>query len=238
MILLPDAPSLLELALRATALLGGALLLDRILRGAPALTRHGLWAATTLALLALPMLHARLPRLPIPGWTIESPAPAPVSRVSFSPDVVPEALAPSVAIPARTLDVASSPPPRVRPTVGQVLAALWAVVMLAIAASIGRGILRARRLLRDAVVVTAPRLLARLAHARRLTGVRQPVRLACAEQVRTPMTGGFRHPTILVPSESVSWPDDLLDTVLRHELIHIRRHDALHQLLSRCSVAL
>ena len=54
------------LLLKASVLLGGALIAARILRRAPAATRHGLWSIAFAALLALPVLASVVPSLPVP----------------------------------------------------------------------------------------------------------------------------------------------------------------------------
>ena len=53
------------MALKATLILVGAMLVAFALRRASGNSRHTLWTATTLALLALPVLESNLPRLPL-----------------------------------------------------------------------------------------------------------------------------------------------------------------------------
>ncbi len=63
-------PWLLALWAKASVLLMLALLADRLLRRAPAHTRHAMWTAVFVALLALPILSGVLPTLPVPGLTL------------------------------------------------------------------------------------------------------------------------------------------------------------------------
>jgi len=63
-------PWLLALWAKASVLLLLALVADRLLRRAPAHTRHAMWTATFVALLTLPVLSSVLPALPVPGWSL------------------------------------------------------------------------------------------------------------------------------------------------------------------------
>ena len=49
--------------------------------------------------------------------------------------------------------------------------------------------------------------------------------------VSTPLTFGWRQPRILLPLDSVGWPEGRLRTVLAHERAHIRRRDWLVHVL-------
>ena len=51
------------------------------------------------------------------------------------------------------------------------------------------------------------------------------------------MTGGLWRPVILLPSSAGNWTPDRREVVLAHELVHVRRHDALRQLLGRVAAA-
>lgn len=67
------------LALRGTLVLAGALLAGRLLRRAPARTRHGLWTQALVALAVLPALTLALPTLPVP---VEGLLPAALSTLA------------------------------------------------------------------------------------------------------------------------------------------------------------
>ena len=63
-------PWLLALWVKGSILLILALVTDRLLRRAPAHTRHAMWTATFVVLLVLPILSALLPALPVPGLSL------------------------------------------------------------------------------------------------------------------------------------------------------------------------
>ena len=52
------------------------------------------------------------------------------------------------------------------------------------------------------------------------------------------MTGGVRRPVILLPASATGWPEGRRQAVLAHELVHVRRHDALRHVLGRIVLAL
>ncbi|MCA9739267.1 MAG: hypothetical protein KC645_16700, partial [Gemmatimonadetes bacterium] len=120
-----------EIALKATVLLTTVGATAWLLRRASAAVRHSLWAAATLALLALPLLSASaldwavLPaRSTVEGQAVGSApqTPAPIARVEAAP---PHAGA------GETFAVVRSSPVRPEsasaPSVGSALAGLWAV---------------------------------------------------------------------------------------------------------------
>ena len=53
-----------------------------------------------------------------------------------------------------------------------------------------------------------------------------------------PMTWGSLRPTVLLPADSERWSMTRVETVLRHELAHVRRRDDLAQLAATIVAAL
>ena len=69
-------------------------------------------------------------------------------------------------------------------------------------------------------------------------GVSEPVQLCSSPVVSTPLTWGWRAPVILLPEDAIDWPEDHRRIVLRHELAHVARNDALSQLFAGFACAL
>lgn len=232
------------LIVRASAILIVAFVLHRSLRGASALSRHALWATVMIGLLALPLLQLRLPRLGIPGWGASMPsiegaiAPESVTRPG-AVEMQREAPMFVVASPSAGQSQAAARTPRQSASIPwQVLLILgWCIGGIAVLVPIVVGMRRARGLVGDAIPVHNRQMLARLAHLRRVTGVRREVALAVSERVRTPMAWGYRRPAILLPMDAADWTNDRFDAVLVHELVHIRRGDTVHQAIARIASA-
>jgi beta-lactamase regulating signal transducer with metallopeptidase domain len=64
------------------------------------------------------------------------------------------------------------------------------------------------------------------------------VRLAASRRVSVPVTWGVWQPIVLLPVHALRWPADRLQAVLRHELAHVRGHDASMRLAARIACAL
>ncbi|MGI4791906.1 MAG: M56 family metallopeptidase [Janthinobacterium lividum] len=223
--------------------LAGAVLLA--LRRASAAARHLVCLLTLAALLALPLFSVTLP-----GWRLRVLEPTP-ARSSLSPPETGRArvgtgLAPALgASPALSAppDLKASPilgkpsaPEPLRPPVsggplrsnllrskevGFLTLYLLGVLLASLRPLLGLwGIARLSRLCLD---IQDPPTLAASAHCAETLHLRMP-RL-CRADVCVPMTWGWRHPVVLLPTESTDWPQDRLQSVLLHEMAHIKRRD-------------
>ncbi len=171
------------LLLKATVVMGLALAAARLMGRAPAITRHRLWTIAFAALLALPLLAAALPALPVPvpEWALpeggtkvpplhlmERDGGAEVSPLHVIAQVPsPQAMAGDGGAEAAPLQViAQGPPPqaittdvpspRARVTATQVLLGAWVIGTCAAALALMLSLLRARRLARAAEEITDP----------------------------------------------------------------------------------
>lgn len=109
---------------------------------------------------------------------------------------------------------------------------LWAIGCLGGLVSLAVGHLRFRTLVQRAHPVEDPLWIRDLAAVESRLGLRGDVRLLVSEAAGTPMTGGFRKAVILLPVSSATWEPERRTVVLMHEVVHVRRRDALRQLLS------
>jgi len=69
-------------------------------------------------------------------------------------------------------------------------------------------------------------------------GVRRPVTLLQSHQRSMPMTWGAVRPRLLIPDEFAHWDNDRKRIALLHELVHIKRHDYLVQLVTGLACAI
>jgi beta-lactamase regulating signal transducer with metallopeptidase domain len=117
--------------------------------------------------------------------------------------------------------------------------ALWAIGVLLFYARILVSIVKAHRLTAgslDAVPDALQSLTNLLASRLKLV---VPPRLVCCNQVTAPSVVGWRKPVILLPSSSLaSLSVQQTETILAHELAHIRRGDYLVNLLQAAVEAL
>jgi beta-lactamase regulating signal transducer with metallopeptidase domain len=132
---------------------------------------------------------------------------------------------PPAAVPAQALPAFSpggvTQPVAVRPDWRQAGLALYLAILLAALVRLAASCLVVRRLLRSALPI-------REKHA---------VELLESAQISVPMAAGFLTPRILLPSTWREWSPEKLDTVLAHELAHVRRKDpqiALAAALNKC----
>ena len=109
---------------------------------------------------------------------------------------------------------------------------LWAIGCLGGLVSLAVGHLRFRTLVRRAHPLEDPIWIRDLGAVGSRLGLRRDVRLLVSEAAGTPMTGGFRKAVILLPASSATWEPERRTVVLMHEVVHVRRRDALRQLLS------
>ncbi|MBN1851390.1 MAG: right-handed parallel beta-helix repeat-containing protein [Pirellulales bacterium] len=100
------------------------------------------------------------------------------------------------------------------------------------------GLVALARLLRRALPVKDPFLIAIANRSANVIGVRRPVRMLQSRQCATPMVAGIFRPTILLPFEATAWSLPVLRMALLHELAHIRRQDCLIGLAGRLAQAI
>ena len=226
------ATVLADITAKATLVLAATWLGTRAARRAPAAARHLIWMISLGTLLMLPVLEAVAPRrtlLSIPSETLVSAEqPAFVSTLPPAGDAqtgIDEAL--PIDFAAAQPVPASSNPVNLVIWVGGAWAGGCAVVLSS--ALIG--------------LVALNRIKARalpLPSTANAAGGGRRVRLRVSREGRPPsaLTWGALHPTILLPRAAEEWPQERLETVLLHELEHVRRCDAAMQLIGIAACAL
>ena len=68
-------------------------------------------------------------------------------------------------------------------------------------------------------------------------GVSRPLTLLRGDRLAVPVTWGIVYPAVLLPQDSDNWTEEQRRFVLVHEMAHVKRFDALTQLLAQFAVA-
>jgi len=224
----------LELALRATALLGGGLAAAHALKTASAATRHTLWRLVLLAVLLLPLITMASPRWVVVDGRHLSGVTGPMRAETSASSRPAPGGDPRVTPGSQVLSFAAS---HAATSIVAAAALAWAVGAVVIALFFSLGHLRLWSLRRR----SAPAPLSWAASTSRLAC---RLGLATAPDVRVtplvpgPLVCGLARSTILIPSEAANWPEARRDAVLVHELSHIRRRDVQAQLLAHAVCAI
>lgn len=222
-------PAVRSLLLACLAAL--ALKLARIHDAAARLT---IWKGILYAALAMPLLAALLPGLPLPlpeflaSRRVETPPPPPtfhsVKRASAPGNhTSPVVIAPNTPAARRERTALAWP---------TILAAVYLFGAGLLLARFGVGVFFSGRLRRSCRRITeagAQALLRQLAAA---ASLRSAPELAESKAVAVPAALGVRRPIILLPAAWREWEEPKLRAVLAHEISHVARKDARTQMLA------
>lgn len=106
------------------------------------------------------------------------------------------------------------------------LLGLWAMGAVTVASIVSVRWVRGQRWIARVRAPGDPELERRTAQLARRLGVRRPVELIICNAIVGPAASGVFHPRLILPSSLVRGRRfDELESILAHELIHIRRHD-------------
>ncbi len=239
--------SMLMLLLKATLILLVALGITLTMQRASAGARHLVWLVTLAALLLVPALTAwgPIPLRVLPATAI-SPNPTAPSAPTSAPRV---GIDKAGKVDLTRAPVAASnrvaPPTSVGAQIesSAILSGLsiafivWAVVLLAISASLGYAALLVRRIVTRARPLDSEDWLTPLWEVSDRLSLDEPPRLLRSEDAKMPFACGVFTPTIVLPAECDAWSLDRRRAVLLHELAHVRRHDLVGHTLGRLACA-
>ena len=213
----------LSIIVKATIVLGGALVVTHLSRTARASVRHLVVAGAFGALIALPVWRAAAPAMTIDVPVSASAAPrTPAVTGRVNTTAPPESPTAPVAF-ARTLST------------GQALRTIWVVGAIAFLIPVLSVLWRLSMIRRTGLPLAWRRdEITRLAEAH---GVRGPVELLEHEGVPGPMTFGISRPVIVLPLDAREWDEAELRRALVHELEHIKRGDWIMQIIARVVAA-
>ncbi|HUO83533.1 MAG TPA: M56 family metallopeptidase [Thermoanaerobaculia bacterium] len=191
-----------------------------LLRGANAVFRYGAAVTALLAVTLMPVVTA-----------LQIDEPAAVARLASDPTVpLPVALEGIAGTPA-PLGWAASLESKIDPLLPWVIGC-WAAGVLFFTSRLSIGWLHLRRYRAEAVEPVEMRWHAMLERLRRKLRIGQEVRLLQSSRVDVPAVIGWLSPIILMPVNALAGLSPRqIETILAHELAHVRRDDYLVNLL-------
>ena len=138
---------------------------------------------------------------------------------------IPSEVSSEIHVMGNTVNTAAS-----APSLSQILTVLWIIGMAVFAIYQIISYISFKRLVkRWSKDISDNRILNAFESAKAVVGVKRSVNIRYCKAVTTPMIFGMINPVLLLPY--VDFTDDELPIILRHELVHLRRHDIWYKLL-------
>ena len=257
-------PIFIDAALKGAVLVGLAALGAYALRRRSAASRHAVWTAAVIGHLAIPALVFILPAwtipvLPAAPWMQQAPSisesleTTPLQNISFSPaskasgPIAPapkaqtaaskQATEPGVGAAVSSMSSNSTVTSR-RPSTTAILAMIWFLGAALVLLRLALGTLKVGQLAREGARVEDGVWLSLTQRLANRLGVSRPMTLLRGDSLSVPVTWGIIYPAVLLPQDADTWSDERRRFVLVHEMAHVKRFDALTQLLAQFAVAL
>jgi beta-lactamase regulating signal transducer with metallopeptidase domain len=238
--------ALAEGAIKGSLILVTGIGLARVMRGQSAARRHLVLGLAIVAAAVVPAM-SRV----IPSWSVVVPAAIGSALLSVAPDFAAAAASDRAAAEhssqARSVVAASvsyvQPDSRaigraVSPvSLATALTLAWLLVAAFLVARVLASLMAVARLTRRATLVTDAGWHGMLTDAARSLGVQRNVRLLASDDTEVPMTWGVVRPVVLLTADHHEWSADRRRSVLRHELAHVARWDAVTELVAQACCA-
>jgi len=228
---------LLQAAILETVLLGLAYIVCVFLRRPSASMRHFLWLSTLLGLSTFPALNSLMP-----GWEVpilpKTVFVTDTRYLSNSNDSQPAGRKNKAPIAdAANLEPATAPDSPKSLPIKEYMAAcglsVWLAGVLIMLSRLLVGTREVRRVSQQAELCSDGSWRELALKLSKQLGLARGVSVRKSEHVSAPLTWNFLHPVILLPSDADEWDVERRSVVLLHELVHIKRHDCLTQLLTK-----
>src|SRR6185312_4256511 len=214
---------------KASLILAATGLVATVLHRASAAARHMIWTLGLAGALLVPALSLVLPRWEVPlvriaADSVDTPAhltapsvTAPAMARHRAP--VPATAASNTIVDATTPSASSGAPDaiRARPSWSTVLLLVWSVGALGIVGRMLLGLAAVQWMSRRTGLVTDAPWLGLAQSLSRELGLAR-VRFLRTGAASMPMAWGIFRPSVLMPADADSWPDERLRIVLLHEL--------------------
>lgn len=209
-----------SISLLATAPFAVAAVAAIALRRAPAGTRALVWRTAVVALLT--MFAGQLLPARWEAWIIPAGLAAPLIEVG-------------------RLQVAAGAPGIAGAdglALVRLLSAVYCAGLLVALIPLLRGALAARTLVAKARIVDDPALLALRDRCLADLGIRRRVELRLSRSTPVPLTVGIVRPVVVLPVESLGWPEEHRRAALLHELAHVAVGDVGFRMAAHVAAAL
>ncbi|HJP61483.1 MAG TPA: M56 family metallopeptidase, partial [Gemmatimonadaceae bacterium] len=256
-------PILADAATKGAVLVLIAAIAVFALRKKSAASRHAVWSAAVIGHLAIPVFMVllpawRIPLLPAAPWMRTPPSESIVANANASiigsdatsPSVIDQSVKaatnktstdqkPVRIVPgtssAQTSEpaavVSSGTPSSLSPFA--ILATIWFVGATLVLLRLALGTWQVGRLARFGARVEDGSWLSLTQRLANRLGVSRPLTLLRGDRLAVPVTWGIVYPAVLLPQEADNWSEDQRRFVLVHEMAHVKRFDALTQLLAQ-----
>ena len=215
-----------DFIVRGTTVLAVGFLASFAFGRASAAVRHLIWTAAFGALLVLPLALDLAPKIPFAAWpaAVSGPAVTRGTAVLVS-QPLPDGRGSESSLPARGLGFD-----------WRIVTTVYLAGMLLVAARFLAGAFRTARLVGEAR--PAKHAQAETDRVRHALGIGRGVRALESPGAAVPMTWGTLRPVVLMPEAARQWPIDRLHAVVLHELVHVRRHDLVAQVVAQAACCL
>jgi beta-lactamase regulating signal transducer with metallopeptidase domain len=213
---------LLDMLLKATAILALGLAASRVAARARASVRHLILAATFGALVALPLAALVVPRV-----TVLVPVPRPSTAVALAPGLTPT----KAVVDERREPAHSSRAMWSARRASDVLFWTWSAGAVLVCTSLLLAFWRLGWIRRHGLPRPDLRPLTQAIADE--AGIRRSIEVLEHERVAAPLTCGVWRPAIVLPPDARDWDDANLRRALVHELEHVKRTDWAIQLAAR-----
>jgi beta-lactamase regulating signal transducer with metallopeptidase domain len=251
---------LLGAAARGAIVLVAALALTSLLRRRPAAVRHAIWVGAIAVQLLLPVLalwgpHWRVAvpdalRPLVPEASVVTASrqsrdeySVPTSRTPADVTPIPQRdrPAPSVSTPSTSTTAASYaasvPAPSAGVSLRTLLIALWTLGAAAVLLRLAAGTIIVARLARRGARIDDGGWLSLAQRLANTLRIQRPLILLRGNRLGVPVTWGIVYPIVLLPDDADEWSEERRRYVLVHEMAHVKRLDALTQLLGQLALA-
>jgi beta-lactamase regulating signal transducer with metallopeptidase domain len=215
-----------EMAWKSALIAGAALMLAMMLRSRAAADRAMVLKLGVALLLALPLIVLFAPALEIVAFA------APAAPPAFAAAPMTE-----WQLAALTGELSPAPEPTIWDDPTPLILLAWLGGLAMIGARLLAGLWTLGRWTRGARDVTCPQWLAAFDRVRWQAGDPESIRLMVADEVRSPLSWGWRRPVILIDPDTLDEPEDA-EAILAHEVAHIARGDWPVLMLARAVKAL